>query len=348
MKKCLFICSHFPSNKAHYAGHKSAYNILMDYLNSGFEVDLIILANSNEFRIDVFDKYENINVVHSEKLNIFKKIKNLIISKKFFPLKVNSRYSNKIINFYIQNNQEYSVVHFEFTASTSILSKIKKFAPEHTKFHLSIHDVLFQGLLRKANKYLYLIDLIETYRFEKFIFNNVNKIIAHNSKDKELLTSLYSINDEKIEIKYPTLSNFVYAVSNKRQKFNQKKVLLFWGAMDRTENVEAVLNFWKLYKDLIIQKNYILYVVGANPHKKLLNINHNKFIVTGYVEDPSEYFIKAKYGIVPLLSGAGIKVKTLEMLAAGLPVISTSIGAEGVEKSASLFISDISDFGSFL
>ena len=47
--------------------------------------------------------------------------------------------------------------------------------------------------------------------------------------------------------------------------------------------------------------------------------------------------------IAPLLSGAGIKVKTLEMLRSGLPVVATPIGAEGITDPR-LYVADLSQF----
>lgn len=115
--------------------------------------------------------------------------------------------------------------------------------------------------------------------------------------------------------------------------------------MNRPENEQAVIYFTQkcFTKLLEIDSEYKLYVVGSNPSAKIINLqnnNNNNIIVTGFVEDPTPYFEKAAIGIVPLLQGAGIKLKTLEMLAAGLPVISTNIGAEGLELSENMFVND--------
>jgi glycosyltransferase involved in cell wall biosynthesis len=117
--------------------------------------------------------------------------------------------------------------------------------------------------------------------------------------------------------------------------------------MNREENELAVLKFLELYHDLLIQENYKLYIVGNKPSQKILNLASSNIIVTGFVEDPSEYFIKAELGIVPLVSGAGIKVKTLEMLECGMKVISTPIGAEGITDDK-LIISKLENFWKYL
>src|SRR5205823_2526373 len=53
--------------------------------------------------------------------------------------------------------------------------------------------------------------------------------------------------------------------------------------------------------------------------------------VTGWVPDVKPYVAGADVGIVPLLSGGGVKLKTIELMAAGKAIVTTSIGIEGVD-----------------
>ena len=56
--------------------------------------------------------------------------------------------------------------------------------------------------------------------------------------------------------------------------------------------------------------------------------------VTGFVEDPRTCFERVHLAVLPLFEGAGVKVKVLKCLAAGLPVLTTPIGSEGIEALA--------------
>ena len=146
------------------------------------------------------------------------------------------------------------------------------------------------------------------------------------------MTSLFSILEKRIIVKPPQLSNFIYQVKRHSQKI-EKKSLLFWGAMNRPENEQAILTFIDncFYKLRQKDSEFKLYIVGSSPTKKLLAFKSDNIVITGFVEDPTAFFEKAEIGIVPLIKGAGIKLKTLEMLEAGLPVIATTVGAEGVD-----------------
>jgi glycosyltransferase involved in cell wall biosynthesis len=53
--------------------------------------------------------------------------------------------------------------------------------------------------------------------------------------------------------------------------------------------------------------------------------------VTGYVPDPTSYFQRAALMVVPLRAGGGMRVKILNALAEGIPIVSTTLGYEGIE-----------------
>ncbi|MEO1185016.1 MAG: glycosyltransferase family 4 protein [Cyanobacteria bacterium J06636_27] len=168
-----------------------------------------------------------------------------------------------------------------------------------------------------------------------------------SKKDRNILTSLFAIPEKNIIVKPPQLSEFVSKIKRNLEKIENKS-LLFWAAMNRPENEQAAINFIQnCFTDLLkIDPEYKLYIVGSNPSLKIKQLESENIIVTGFIEDPSDFFEKAQIGIVPLLQGAGIKLKTLEMMQAGLPVISTSIGAEGIENSTNIFVND--NFGDWL
>jgi GT2 family glycosyltransferase len=74
-----------------------------------------------------------------------------------------------------------------------------------------------------------------------------------------------------------------------------------------------------------------LTIIGADPTEDVLGLASSKVDVVGYVADPAEYLTKARVHIHPMRFGAGIKLKLLETMAAGLPFVTTPVGAEGIE-----------------
>lgn len=75
-----------------------------------------------------------------------------------------------------------------------------------------------------------------------------------------------------------------------------------------------------------------LAVVGRDPPPDLLALNGTPGIeVTGGVPDVKPYLLRASVLAVPLDAGGGTRLKILEAFAAGLPVVSTAVGAEGID-----------------
>ena len=76
-------------------------------------------------------------------------------------------------------------------------------------------------------------------------------------------------------------------------------------------------------------------VIGNRPNDELKKYHDGKtIIVTGFVEDVSSWFSSSLCLVAPLILGAGVKIKILEALSSGIPVITNDIGIEGIRAVA--------------
>ena len=344
--RVLYISAHCPSKSAPFAGHRTAQKFLTEYAN-GADVDLIVIANADE------KKYlappSSVRLLKYVSLNWLSKLKNVLCSCQVFPLRAFSRYQKTILRLIKNTYQQYDVIHFEFTHGAVYLYLLKELL-KGKKTIVSSHDILLQSAMRKRthNPIRWCANAFETYStyfFEKAIYDAATEIWVHNPKDAQILESIFLIPTEKIKIKTPAVSEFVEKVAQKRlgKEKSGSKTLLFWGAMNRVENDEAAFEFIQQHDKTLVERGYKLLVVGASPSKRLLARQSAAVQIIGFVDDPSDYFLQADVGIAPLLSGAGIKVKTLEMLRSGLPVVATPIGAEGITDPR-LYVADLSQF----
>jgi sugar transferase (PEP-CTERM/EpsH1 system associated) len=124
--------------------------------------------------------------------------------------------------------------------------------------------------------------------------------------------------------------------------------LVFTGAMDYPPNVDAVLWFsrevWPIlrYREPALR----LEVVGRAPDPRLRVLNGETGIrVTGEVDDVRLHLAQASAVVVPLRAGAGTRLKILEAMAMSRPVISTTLGAEGLDvvHGSNILLADTPD-----
>jgi glycosyltransferase involved in cell wall biosynthesis len=118
------------------------------------------------------------------------------------------------------------------------------------------------------------------------------------------------------------------------------------GTMYWPPNIDGVMWFLEKVFPLIQEKcpGVIFDIIGARPPQSMLDYakSHPEVNVTGYVVDPTPLLQKAGVMVVPLRAGGGMRVKILNALAQGLPIVSTTLGSEGilVEHGKHVIIAD--------
>jgi glycosyltransferase involved in cell wall biosynthesis len=114
----------------------------------------------------------------------------------------------------------------------------------------------------------------------------------------------------------------------------QGSCVLFVASLDSDANHDGAIYFLREILPLISlhTPEVIARIVGRNPRSELLNSGDGRHVfVHANVDDVLTYYRNADVIVVPLRSGGGTRLKILEAMAAGVPVVSTSIGAEGLD-----------------
>jgi sugar transferase (PEP-CTERM/EpsH1 system associated) len=167
-------------------------------------------------------------------------------------------------------------------------------------------------------------------RYEEALCRDFRRVICVSSEDAEVLrsrfglTDVYSV-DTGVDIDYFTPS----AAAPIRHR------IVFTGSMDWLPNIDAmnwfVAEIFPKVKEAIPAVE--LAIVGRNPGPEILRLAGKDpgIIVSGKVPDVRPWMAEGEVFIVPIRVGGGTRLKIYEAMAMGLPVISTTIGAEGLE-----------------
>lgn len=122
--------------------------------------------------------------------------------------------------------------------------------------------------------------------------------------------------------------------------------LVFTGSMDWLPNNDAVIYFCQEILPLVWAKDKTIkfYVVGRTPSDELLRLSgqDTRIVVTGAVSDVRQYIARTKVFVAPLRIGGGTRLKILEAMSMGKTVVSTTVGAEGINytKGKDIVIKD--------
>ncbi len=185
-----------------------------------------------------------------------------------------------------------------------------------------------------------LINSIESRRvlnYEHDVIRRADISIFISSIDAEFLKN--NENREKIKIvaNGVDLERFQYYDG----EYDSNNIC-FVGNMRTFPNTDAVLFFVKeVFPQLKAKKADLrFYIVGTEPGKSVQQLHNGEdIIVTGFVDDVIPYINNSALLIAPMRVGAGVQNKILEAMALGTPVVTTSIGAEGLAQE-NLLIGD--------
>ncbi len=112
-----------------------------------------------------------------------------------------------------------------------------------------------------------------------------------------------------------------------------RRELLFVGNFQHAPNVDAAIDFhravWPLVRAAVPDAHLVL--AGTSPPPEVVALAGDRVTVTGWVPSLHPYLDRARVSIAWLRYGAGVKGKITEAVAAGVPVVTTTVGAEGMD-----------------
>ena len=263
-----------------------------------------------------------------------------ILQQKGIEVLYGNEVQNNIENWLKQNLKYFKYVYFQRPDITThyIDFIIKYFKGKIIYFPHDLHQV------RVYREYLITKDEKKLEESEKF------KIIENSIFPKvDIIHVVGNYEYNYLKEKYPnkiirSVPLFYYdkLPINIEKDFSKRKNLLFVGGFLHSPNVDAVLWFANDIFPKVLKKypDIIWFIVGNDPPMEIKNLTSNNIKILGGLSDNNlkNLYQKIRISIAPLRFGAGIKGKIIEAIYNQIPIVTTSIGGEGLDNSTKAFI----------
>ena len=334
----LMLCnkSPFPPSEG---GPMAMNSIVTGLLEAGHKVK-VMAFNSNKYHVDI----DSIPQDYREKTKIefididlsikpLEAFKNLFSDESYHVKRfISESFKNRLTE--VLESEKFDIVQLEMIYMAPYIETIR----EHSdaKIMLRAHNVEHKIWERMAKKTIffakrwYINHLVRTLRnYEMSVLDKVDGIAAITITDASYFRRVTAT---------PVIDlPFGVDIDKFDPVFEVGDTPTFYhiGSMNWMPNEEAIKwflkNVWNTVQKRLPEAK--LYLAGRNMPKWLKNKKRKNVIVVGEVPDAHEFVNEHNIAIVPLLSGSGMRIKIIESMALGKTVITTMVGAEGIQYS---------------
>lgn len=311
-KRILFITAFPPCTNT--AGQDYTRRVIEELVKLNYKVSLIYFDYVGH-KINVPSDVKILKRMKPTLKNCIKKFK----SHPFFT----KRFDTELCTYINQIAKDYDLLYFDFSQVTLYSCFIN-----HPVKLLMCHDVIYQRYSRR--KIPFNISWIK--RTEGAILRKANMIYTFSAKDCKLLKRVYGVMSRPVNFYLKTNTSYQYT-----NVIVDKNTFCFYGAWNRKENIDCLMWFVNNVLDFI--NPYIVFNIiggGMNKETKSKLEKDVRFKVMGYVDNPLDEIAKCQALIAPLRNGAGVKVKVVDAMSTGTPVIGTDVAFEGIEDNSEL------------
>lgn len=214
-------------------------------------------------------------------------------------------------------------------------------------FQHNVESVLWRRMAQTEShpvrKLSYGIEAAKMLRYERAALGRFNHVIAVSPQDRDEMLKLDS--SARITVVPTGVDTEQYRVVPAASA--DPPIIVFTGSMDWEPNIDAMEYFCQQIWPAVLNAfpNARFQIVGRNPHVRVRRLASASVEITGKVPSIVDYLSAATNVVVPLRIGGGTRLKIFEAMAMGKAVVSTSIGAEGlnVTSGENILIADTAE-----
>ena len=268
-------------------------------------------------------------------INAFAALANLLFSRKPYNAVrfIDKNFSAALVDLISEN--QFDIIQLEGLYVCPYIPLIRKYSNATVVYRA--HNVEFEiweraAKLSRGLKKIYLQNLSKRIkRFETGLLNSYDLLVPITDRDGNILDSLGNIKDKQVS---PTgIDSLAVTPDTSSLEFPS---LFHIGSLEWAPNQEGLLWFIKNCWTKIHNKypDLRFYIAGRNAPRWLIDkLNTQGVFFEGEVNDAYQFMNSKAIMIVPLFSGSGMRIKIIEGMALGKSIVSTSIGAEGINVS---------------
>lgn len=312
MKRILFLTPYVPSNRA---GGENFTRLLLEHLSQNNQIDLVYYRYIDDPEYVCPNK--NVRVIKEVLNSVTVKLKNCLMHPFVHPI-FTIRFNRNLLCFLqkVVNLNRYDFLYLDHTQ----MAFYGKYFPELQKIYMS-HDVMAQRFSRQGtalNRTLILSG-------ERNLMSLPNTtVFTFSEKDRAIIKDIYGLESKVTNF-------FLDQMIIDAIPIHIEKNIVFFGKWKRADNFDGIKWFFEnVYNHL--NKNIKITIIGKwlpkNFEKQVITYSNVEYL--GFVDNPYPLISNAMATISPLFSGAGVKVKVVESLACGTPVIGSNIAFEGI------------------
>ena len=320
---------------------------LVEYLSEHYDLGIAtLLAEEDPGYRDEFTSKIRLSHFHGEALGRKRTVGNLLLSYLHrMPLSYYRNYSPSFKKHVLRNAGNYDALLLD---SSLMFPYVPRYYPCRVMLHEHNAEYIiwsrFRGFEKNVLKKIVL--LLEAWRIKNAerdackaacaIFaapNDIRNLVRLGIPEEKFFETYHLGKEERLDL--PDIDFH-----------NTEKALLFVGTLEWEPNLDGLTWFISRVWDTLKARHPDLtfFIVGRNPNLMLRNLVRNRkdIRLTGFVEKLEPYYSRCRVFVAPLRFGSGIKVKIIDAMYRGIPVVTTAIGAEGlnVEDGVHISISD--------
>jgi glycosyltransferase involved in cell wall biosynthesis len=334
--RVLILCNKapFPPNDG---SSIAIYNMAKGLEECGIDLHLFSLNTKKHFKSDRevlkgFPKSTSYQSIYLDtNPTILGAISNLFSNQSYFVSRFYDRKVEKQLEWKL-NETDFDIVQLEGVFMATYIPLIRRFTK--AKIVLRAHNIeylIWDRHIKMSKSWLQKFYLgIQTKRlrnFEHEIFGSVDAIVPITDADAVYISELSS---SPIHSAITGVDFKKYPKTNSTD-FNPLSIFHF-GSMDWIPNQEAVDWFlekcWPVISSQVPEAKFV--IAGRNIPKRFKLLANERIIVRENVPDAAEIYNQFNVMIVPVLSGSGMRIKIVEGMCFGKAIVSTQIGAEGI------------------